>query len=83
MPQKRSKDQIIAQTLDLCQGESANKTRIVYQVNLNSRNAEMYLDLLLERGFLEAIEGDRITYKTTSAGERVLESLRKVEAIYS
>ena len=83
MPLRRSKDQIIAQTLDLCQGEGANKTRIVYQVNLNFRTAEMYLDLLLERGLLEAIEGRRAIYKTTPAGEEALEIQQKAEAITS
>ena len=83
MQEKRSRDQIKAQILALCQEDDASKTRIVYQVNLNFRTVGTYLDLLLEKGLLEAIEGDRITYKTTSAGERVLEGLRKFEAIYS
>jgi len=83
MPQKRSKAQIIAQILALCQGDSAGKTRIVYQAGLNFRTVNGYLDLLLGKGLLEATEGDRTIYKTTPEGERALESLRVVEAIYS
>jgi predicted transcriptional regulator len=37
MQEKRSKDQIKAQILALCQEDGANKTRIVYQVGLNFR----------------------------------------------
>jgi predicted transcriptional regulator len=83
MPEKRSRDQIKAQILALCQEDSASKTRIVYQMNLNFKTVNGYLDLLLEKGLLEAIPGEHIMYKTTEKGERALESHRAVEAIYS
>ena len=84
MPHKRSKEQIIAQILDLCQGEGANNTKIVYQVNLNFKSVNGYLDSLLEKGLLEAIQSDRNpTYRTTPAGEEALEILQKAEAITS
>jgi predicted transcriptional regulator len=84
MPHKRSKEQIIAQILDLCQGEGANKTKIVYQVNLNFKTVNGYLDSLLKKGLLEAIPGDRNpTYRTTPAGEEALEILQKAEEITS
>lgn len=83
MPQRRSKAQIIAQILTLCQGNDAGKTLIVYQAGLNFKTVNGYLDLLLEKGLLEVIEGDRTIYKTTDKGERALESLRAVEAIFS
>ena len=48
MQEKRSRDQIKAQILALCQEDSANKTRIVYQVGLNFHTVEPYLELLPE-----------------------------------
>jgi predicted transcriptional regulator len=60
-----------------------NKTRIVYQVGLNFHTVEPYLDLLLEKGLLEAIPGVYIMYKTTEKGEGALESHKAIEAIYS
>ena len=74
---------IKAQILALCQEDGASKTRIVYQVNLNFKTVKGYLELLLEKGLLEAIPGEHIMYKTTSAGERALEHHRAIEAIYS
>ncbi len=83
MQEKRSRDQIKSQILALCQGDGVVKTQIVYQVNMNFKTVKGYLDLLLEKGLLEAIEGDRTIYKTTPEGERALESHRAIEAIYS
>jgi predicted transcriptional regulator len=82
MPQKRSRDQIIAKILDTCM-DGANKTKIVYQANLNFRTINPPLDLLLEKGLLEAIQGERVVYRTTQAGERAMETLREARAIYS
>ena len=83
MPEKRNRDQIKSQILALCQEDGANKTRIVYQAGLNFKIVKGYLDLLLEKGLLEAIPGERIMYKTTEKGEGALESHRAIEAIYS
>ena len=83
MLQKRNNDQIKSQILVVCQGDGANKTRIVYQAGLNFKTAKGYLELLLEKGLLEAIPGERIMYKTTEKGEGALERHRAIEAIYS
>ena len=83
MQEKRNRDQIKAQILSICQEDCASKTRIVYQVNLNFKTVREHLDLLLEKGLLEAIPGEHIMYKTTSAGEQALEHHRAIEAIYS
>ena len=82
MQEKRNRDQINAQILSLCQEDATSKTRIVYQVNLNFKTVKDHLDLLLDKGLLEAIPGEHIMYKTTSAGERALEHHRAIEAIY-
>ena len=83
MLRKRNNDQIKSQILVVCQGDGANKTRIVYQAGLNFKTAKGYLELLLEKGLLEAIPGERIMYKTTEKGEGALERHRAIEAIYS
>ena len=83
MSQKRSKDQLISQILTSCRGDGAGKTRIVYQVGLNFGTIKPYLSLLTEKGLLEAVLGDRSIYRTTPKGEKALECLREVEAIYS
>ena len=83
MSSKRSKDRIMALILDLCQGDGASKTRIVYQVNLNFNTASVHLDLLQKKELLEASQGNRPIYRTTPKGEQAMECLRKAEAIYS
>ena len=83
MSQKRGKDQIVAQILDICQGEGTIKTMVVYQANLNFHTVKTYLGLLQEKGLLEATPDVRPIYKTTPKGEMALERLRAVEEIYS
>lgn len=50
-------------------GRQRKQTRIVYQVNLNFRTVEPYLDLPLEKGLLEVIPGAYIMHKTTEKGK--------------
>jgi predicted transcriptional regulator len=83
MQEKRSRDQIKAEILALCQEDATSKTRIVYQVNLNFKTVREHLDLLIEKGLIEVVPGQHPMYKTTSAGESVLEHHRAIEAIYS
>jgi len=82
MTSKRSKDQLLAQILDSCQGGS-NKTKIVYQVGLNFRTVMPYLTLLTEKGHIETEMSDLTIYRTTQKGMQALEALRMVEEIYS
>ena len=82
MPKRRSKDQIIAQILATCQEESANKTKVVYQANLNFRTVVPYLDHLISKGFLEASADKFPLYRTTAKGKKALKSLRVIEEIY-
>lgn len=83
MTQKRSKDQLIAQILITCLEDGAIKTRIVYQVGLNFKTVQPHLNLLLKKGLIEVTGNTQLVYKTTPEGGQALESLRKVEAIYS
>jgi predicted transcriptional regulator len=83
MPAKRSKDQIIAEILNLCQGNGTIKTRIVSHVNLNFKTVNKHLSLLLKKGLLEDVPGENMMYKTTPTGEKALRCLKVIEKIYS
>ncbi|MBN1234920.1 MAG: DNA-binding protein [Methanotrichaceae archaeon] len=74
---KRSKQEIIAQILEVCL-ESASKTRIVYQVNLNFRTINPYLDILTKNSLIEVSKGEQTLYKTTQKGADLLETIKKV-----
>ena len=83
MPPKRSKDQINAQILALCQEDGATKTRIVYQVGLNFGTVRPYLARLTEKSYLEIVQSDRTTYRTTEKGKKAMRCLVRIEEIYS
>jgi predicted transcriptional regulator len=66
---RRTNDQLIGQILEACQGDGAGKTKIVYQCNLNFKNAGSYLENLIDAGLLEA---SGTSYKTTPKGMEAL-----------
>ena len=77
---KRTNDVIASEILKICVN-GANKTRIVYQANLNFFSAKHYLDRFIERGLLEAIpEGSRIVYKTTPKGMDLKERFERFQS---
>lgn len=75
MNRRRSSDVIISQILEVCAG-GASKTKIVYQSNLNFSTVTPYLNLLIERGLLEAVSGPRMMYKTTKSGIDLMKSFK-------
>ncbi|MFB3764813.1 MAG: winged helix-turn-helix domain-containing protein [Methanotrichaceae archaeon] len=81
MNRRRSKEQISFKILEVCRGDGAAKTRIVYACNLNFKVTNHYLEGLVSSGFLEIVNGPVILYKTTNKGLRFLERLRPIEAI--
>lgn len=65
---RRSEDLIMSQILGICE-ESARKTMIVQQANLNSQRVDRYLETLIGRGFItKTTIGSRVFYKTTNKG---------------
>jgi predicted transcriptional regulator len=77
---KRSKQEIFSQILNICMN-GANKTRIVYQANLNFRTVNPYLDILIKNQHLiETGHGEQILYQTTQKGTDLLESINKVNS---
>ena len=62
----------------------ANKTRIMYQANLNFLRFNKYFDELLDAGLVEVFDnpGSKsggIVYKTTEKGQELLKVLKKAK----
>jgi len=77
---KRSRGQIALAILDLLAAQDRLTTEIVYQVNLNFRTIDRYLEKLVEAGNVSWNERTRMWYLTT-AGREAVDHLREVEAI--
>lgn len=73
---KRDKLEIIQNILIICKN-GAKKTEIVYKVNLNFKNAEGYLQRLIDR---ELIMKEEKSFKTTLKGDRLLSDLQSASA---
>lgn len=76
---KRSRHEIISQILDICKS-GASKTRIVYQVNLNFRTVNPYLDLLIKNELIEKKDGPSILYETTKRGSTLLDNFKEINS---
>ena len=76
---KRSRDVIISQILDICI-KGASKTRIVYQVNLNFRTINPYLDLLTKNGLIDVKKEQIIVYETTPRGLDLLDNFKQIQS---
>jgi predicted transcriptional regulator len=76
---KRSRQEIISQILEICTN-GANKTKIVYQANLNFKTVDPYLDLLIKNGLIRVDEGRAIHYETIPKGIRLLEDIKRIQA---
>ena len=74
---KRSRGEIVAKILDICT-EGANKTRIVYQANLNFRTVDPYLETLIKNDLIEVRPGKYTIYETTERGSNLLETIGQV-----
>ena len=74
---KRSREEIVSEILDVCLN-GANKTRIVYQANLNFRTVNPYLDLLIEKNLIRVSQGQIPLYETTPQGIDMLEGIKGV-----
>jgi len=76
---KRSKHVIISRILDICQN-GANKTRIVYQANLNFRTVNPYIDLLIKNDLLMVKQGTNVLYETTDKGISLLDNFEQINS---
>ena len=76
---KRSKHVIISEILDICK-DGANKTRIVYQANLNFRTVDPYIDLLIKNNLLEVKQEKNVSYETTDKGKKMLNDFKQINS---
>ncbi len=75
---RRDKLKIILDILDIC-NNGANKTRIVYQANLNFKMANVYIDILTNEGLLDPQDGSNgKVYLTTFRGKELLKDVRQI-----
>ena len=79
MMMKRSKHVIISEILDICK-DGANKTRIVYQANLNFRTVDPYIDLLIKNNLLEVKQEKILLYETTDKGKKMLDDFKQINS---
>ena len=76
---KRSKHVIVSRILDICK-DGANKTRIVYQANLNFRTVNPYIDLLIKNNLIEVKPGKNVLYETTVRGISLLDDFKYINS---
>jgi len=81
MSAKRYKDQILSQILQICQGDGASKTKVVYASGLNFKTIKPYLATLNKNGLVELVPGSYPLYKITQKGEDALVHLRALEEL--
>jgi len=74
---RRNKPEILGCILNICKTDGSSKTKIVYQVNLNFKNAGFYLEWLTSHGYL--VKEERL-YKTTSSGNELLQNLNNMNS---
>jgi predicted transcriptional regulator len=74
---------IIADILEASRGK-VRKTYLMYRCNLSFKQLESYLNLLLKRGLISAIEdngNNASLFKTTEKGEYFLETYRGLHGL--
>ena len=74
---RRNKLEILGCILNLCKTDRSSKIKIVYQVNLNFKNAGLYIDWLTQHGYLAKEEK---LYRTTSSGRELLTNLNGINS---
>ncbi len=76
---RRDKLKILVGILEICGGDGANKTKIVYGSNINFKVADVYLDMLIKENFVEiAAPGPREIYRTTAKGKELIGNIKDI-----
>jgi predicted transcriptional regulator len=74
---RRDKLQIILDILEICVN-GANKTKIVYQANLNFKMVNIYLDILTNDQLLDVDSEQNKIYVTTNKGKELLKDVKQI-----
>jgi len=75
---KRNREEIICDILGICLNGS-NKTRIVYQANLNFKTVNSYLETLIKDGMISVAANRKKIYTTTDKGRETLSRGKETE----
>jgi predicted transcriptional regulator len=79
VPERRGRIEIVMAILDKA-SKGVNKTGIVYGANLNFNMAEKYLPLLMKRGLVLKLNGERgHVYEITEKGREVLKNYKEIK----
>jgi predicted transcriptional regulator len=76
----RDRSEIIAQILESANGNRIRLTKIMYDVYLSHAMTREYLVLLIKRGLIEYLDGER-TFKTTNKGMNLLRIHNRVQEL--
>ena len=76
----RDRNEIIAQILESANGDRVRITRVMYDVYLSYVLTKEYVRLLIEKGLMEYLDGER-TIKTTDKGMDFLRIHHKVQGL--
>lgn len=77
---RRGKIEIMSTILNVCI-DGANKTKIVYQANLNFRTVNLYLELLTRNGLIEIEIGSPTLYRTCSKGIEFMKNIDSAQQL--
>jgi len=76
----RDRNEIIAQILESANGNRIRLTKIMYDVYLSHAMTREYLVLLIKKGLIEYLDGER-TFKTTEKGMNFLRIHDRVQEL--
>ncbi len=76
----RDKNEIIAQILESANGNKVTLTKIMHDGYLSHAVTKEYLMLLIEKGLIEYLDGER-TFKTTEKGMNFLRIHHRVQEL--
>lgn len=79
MIMRRDKLKILISILEICDGDGANKTKVVYGTNINFKVADMYIDMLVKENLMEVISpGPRERYLATAKGKTMIKNIKEI-----
>jgi predicted transcriptional regulator len=76
----RDRNEIIGQILESANGNRVRLTKIMYDVYLSHTLTKEYVRLLIEKGLIEYLDGER-TFKTTEKGMNFLRIHNNVQGL--
>jgi predicted transcriptional regulator len=76
----RDRNEITAQILESANGNRVRLTKIMYDAYLSHTVTKEYLGLLIEKGLIEYLDGER-TFKNTEKGINFLRIHNRVEEL--